>query len=138
MPSTLLDVYSALEQGLKIDTGLTVNLKGDFIYPWKVPEPKPANYITFAIPGEREADLAKVFNRANNKGLIQLDVWTLNPKDAVKIWKEIERILNNQKVLLYTGVWIFGEAELIHVAHDPDDDTLYHGIVRYTWETWTT
>ena len=136
MSASLIEVYVGLERWLSQSADLLELLEGDNIYPWRVPENKPLNYITF--PTLEKGPLKLVFNKRLSEGSIHLSIWSAGMLVAGRIADIVLDRLEETVIPVAGGVSISGTARIINIAQDPNDDTLYQGIIRYEWQSWTT
>lgn len=136
MSASLVEAYIGVERTFRESTDLLALLSGDHVYPWKVPAEKPLNYISFPVP--EEGPVSVVFNKKLTEGAIQISIWTASMLKAAEIWVVVERLLTDVNIQIATGVVISGNARLVHILEDPNDDTIHQGIVRYEWQSWKT
>ena len=135
MSASIVEAYIGVERTFQASADLIDLLEGDHVYPWKVPAEKPLNYISFPVP--EEGPLKLVWNKKLSEGAIQISIWTSSMIAAAKIWEVVERLLTDVTIVIAAGVVITGTPRLIHIIQDSNDDTIYQGIVRYEWQSWT-
>jgi hypothetical protein len=126
-------IIVAVEQALINDQIVSSMLNGEKVYAGRLAGASSLDYITITVPTETDWNF---FGRRGSQGSLQLDLWCRLLYNAVQLYTEVARVLDYQRLPLMDGnMMVQGDTDLIMILNEPEDDTINHGIVRYTWKT---